>query len=95
MRMTDNVATINNLCGGWGEYTYIIETNNDAFYYVINLEFWSKTAVEVEDGAMIVVIEPNFTRHLFRCNEGALQLGSVTTKYPMCGNDRPMGVLIL
>jgi hypothetical protein len=44
---------------------------------------------------MMVVTEPNFTRPLFRCNEGALQFGSVTTKYLMCDNDQPMGVLIL
>ncbi len=43
----------------------------------------------------MVITEPNFTRPLFRCNEGALQFGSVTTKYPMCDSDRPMGVLIL
>jgi hypothetical protein len=43
---------------------------------------------------MMVVTGLNFTRPTFRCNEGALQFGSVTTKYPMCDNDRPMGVLI-
>jgi hypothetical protein len=44
---------------------------------------------------MMVVTEPNFTRPLFRCNEGAVQFGSVTTKYPMCDNAQLMGVLIL
>jgi hypothetical protein len=76
-----------------GGYNQIIETNNDAFYYVINLEFWSKAVVE--DTAMMVITEPNFTRPLFRCNEGAVQFGSVTTKYPIYDNDWLMGVLIL
>jgi hypothetical protein len=44
---------------------------------------------------MMVVTDPNFTRPLFRCNEGALQFGSVTTTYLMCDNDWLMGVLIL
>jgi hypothetical protein len=43
---------------------------------------------------MIVITEPNFTIPLFRCYEGALQFGSVMTKYPMCDNDWPMGELI-
>jgi hypothetical protein len=41
------------------------------------------------------VTEPNFTRPLFRCNEGVVQFSSVSTKYPMCDNDQLMGVLIL
>ncbi len=40
---------------------------------------------------MMVVTESNFSRPLFSCNEGAVQFGSVMTKYPMCYNDRPMG----
>jgi hypothetical protein len=28
---TDDDATINNQCGGFGEYNSIIETNDDAF----------------------------------------------------------------
>ncbi len=43
----------------------------------------------------MVVTEPNITRPLFRCNEGAVRFGSVLTKYPMCDNDWPVGVLIL
>jgi hypothetical protein len=39
MGMTDDGATINNWRGGWGEYNQIIEINDDAFYYVINLEY--------------------------------------------------------
>ncbi len=93
MRATVDGTTIHNWCKGWGENNQIIETNNDAFYYVINLEFWSKTVVE--DITMMVVAQPNFTRPSFRCNEGALQFGSVMTKYPMCHDDRPIGVLIL
>ncbi len=85
MGTTDDGATINNWCTGWGEYNQIIETSNDAFCYVINLEFWSKTVVE--DTAIMVVTEPNFTRPSFRCNEGVVQFGSITTKYPMCDND--------
>ncbi len=70
-----------------------METNNDAFYYIINLEFWSKTVVE--DIAMIVVTEPNLHIPLLRVNEGMLHFGSVTTKYPMCDNDWLTVVLIL
>jgi hypothetical protein len=44
---------------------------------------------------MMVVTEPNFTRPLFRCTEGVVQFSSITTKYSMCDNDWPMGVLIL
>jgi hypothetical protein len=44
---------------------------------------------------MMASTEPNFTTPLFRCNEGAVQFGSVTAKYPISGNNRPMGVLIL
>jgi hypothetical protein len=58
-----------------------------------NLAIWSKTVVE--DTTMMASTEPNFTRPLFRCNEGAFQFGSVMTKYPMCDNDRPTVVLIL
>ncbi len=54
---------------GWN-IIQIIETNNDATYYDINLEFQSKTVVE--DTAMMVVTELNFTRPSFRCNEGVL-----------------------
>ncbi len=93
MRTADNGATINNWCRVWGEYNQIIETNNDAFNYVINLELWSKTVVE--NTSMMVVTKPNFTRPLFRCDEGALQFSSVMNKYQMCDDDRPMGVLIL
>jgi hypothetical protein len=42
---------------------------------------------------MMVVTDLNSTRPLFRVNEGALQFGSVTTKYPMCDNDWPTEVL--
>ncbi len=44
---------------------------------------------------MVDVTEPNFTRPSFRCNEGVLQFGSVTTKYLMCDNDWPMGALAI
>ncbi len=44
---------------------------------------------------MMASTEPNFTRPLLRCNEGAVQFGSVKAKYPMCDNNWPMGLLIL
>jgi hypothetical protein len=44
---------------------------------------------------MMVVTEPNITRPSFKCNEGVDQFGTVTTKYLMYDDDRPMGVLIL
>ncbi len=44
---------------------------------------------------MMASTEPNFTTPLFRCNEGAVQFGSVTAKYLISGNNRPMGVMIL
>jgi hypothetical protein len=44
---------------------------------------------------MMASTDPNFTTPLFRCNEGAVQFGSVMAKYPISGNNRPMGVLIL
>jgi hypothetical protein len=57
------------------------------------LAIGSKTIVE--DTTMMAFTDSNFTRPSFRCNEGSLLFGSVTTKYPMCDNDRPTGVLIL
>jgi hypothetical protein len=44
---------------------------------------------------MMASTEPNFTTPLFGCNEGVVQFGSVMAKYPISGNDQPMGVLIL
>ncbi len=58
-----------------------------------NLAIWSNTVVE--DTAMMASTEPNFIRPLFGCNEGVVQFGSVTAKYPISGNDWPMGVLFL
>jgi hypothetical protein len=58
-----------------------------------NLTIWS--TVVVEDTTMMASTEPNFTRPLFRCNEGVLQFGSVTTKYLKCDDDWLMGILIL
>ncbi len=58
-----------------------------------NLAICSKMVVE--DTTMMASTAPNFTRPLFGCNEGVVQFGSVTAKYLMCGNNRPMGVLVL
>jgi hypothetical protein len=44
---------------------------------------------------MMASTEPNFTTPSFGCNEGAVLFGSVTAKYPISGNNQPMGVLIL
>ena len=56
---------------------------------------WVLVKTVIEDTAMMASTEPNFTTHSFRGNEGAVLFGSVTAKYSISGNNRPMGVLIL
>jgi hypothetical protein len=46
----------------------------------------SSSQTVVEDTAMMASTEPNFTTPLFGCNEGTVQFGSVTAKYPISGS---------